>query len=132
LEIYEDEDDMHKKIDLYKPMQTSGVLEKFDFASDKIKQVQELLRIRYHDAKDNLPTTSELDEYLAVSQILFDSDPFTWWNINKKRFPIISKLARMYLSVSVTFTPSERLFFDCANKHTIRVIIKARLVLMLG
>ncbi|CAG8609633.1 3275_t:CDS:2, partial [Racocetra persica] len=74
---------------VYKPMQTSGVLEKvkgtlyramhyywkkdnnesyipsildprvkkFDFAPDKIKQVQELLRIRYHDAKDNLPTT---------------------------------------------------------------------------
>ncbi|CAG8816893.1 40085_t:CDS:2, partial [Gigaspora margarita] len=33
---------------------------------------------------------SELDEYLAVPQIPFESDPFAWWNMNKERFPVIS------------------------------------------
>ncbi|CAG8472962.1 1743_t:CDS:2 [Racocetra fulgida] len=186
LEICVDNNDTHKKINLDKPMQTSGVLEKvketlyramrfywkkdniesylpsildprvkkFDFASDKIKQVQDLLRARYQDAKDrsttSTPTTntlspasyfhnatvssfykptllnifnnpsplnlqSELDEYLAVPQIPFDSDPFMWWNVNKDRFPVISRLARTYLAVSATSTPSERLFSDGGN-----------------
>ncbi|CAG8700790.1 7568_t:CDS:2, partial [Cetraspora pellucida] len=90
LEICDDENDSSKKIDLDKPMQTVGVLEKvkktlyramryywkkdnnesylpfiinlcvkrFDFVSDKIKQVQDLLRVRYHDIKDNLSTAN--------------------------------------------------------------------------
>ncbi|CAG8780206.1 28544_t:CDS:1, partial [Racocetra persica] len=174
LEIYDDDSDTSKKIDLNRPTQTLGVLEKvketlyramrfywkkdniesylpsildprvkkFDFAPDKIKQVQDLLRTRYQNARDNTTTStptvnilsfhnttvspfykptllnifnntsplnsqSELEEYLAVPQIPFGSDPFTWWKINKERFPVISRLARIYLSVSATSTPSE-------------------------
>ncbi|CAG8498993.1 19871_t:CDS:2 [Racocetra fulgida] len=180
LEICDDENDSSKRIDLDKPMQTVGVLEKvketlyramryywkkdnnesylpsiidprvkrFDFAPDKIKQ--------YHDIKDNLSTANltstanislsassfynttvspfykptllnifnnssplnsqnEPDEYLAVLQVPFGSDPFAWWNMNKDRFPVLSKLARIYLAVSATSTPSERLFSDCGN-----------------
>src|SRR6266540_4949001 len=58
---------------------------------------------------------SELDEYLAIPQIPFNSDSFSWWRINKGKFPIISELARAYLSVSATSTLSERLFSDCEN-----------------
>src|SRR6266498_742033 len=58
---------------------------------------------------------SELDEYLAVSQILFNSDSFSWWRINKGKFSIISELAYTYLLVSATSTLSERLFSDCGN-----------------
>jgi hypothetical protein len=58
---------------------------------------------------------NELDEYLAIPQIPFNSDPFSWWKINKEKFPILSELARAYLSVSATSTPSERLFSDCGN-----------------
>ncbi|CAG8770187.1 30364_t:CDS:1 [Racocetra persica] len=185
LEIYDDDGDLPKKIDLDKPMQTSGVLEKvketlyramrfywkkdntesylssildprvkkFDFAPEKFKQVQELLRIKYNETRDSSTTPistintsftsyfhnttvspfykptllnifnnpsplnlqSELDEYLAVPQIPFESDPFAWWNMNKERFPVISKLACVYLSVSATSTPSERLSSDCGN-----------------
>ncbi|GBB98879.1 hypothetical protein RclHR1_03350010 [Rhizophagus clarus] len=58
---------------------------------------------------------NELDEYLAIPQIPFNIDPFSWWKINKEKFPILSELARAYLSVSATSTPSERLFSDCGN-----------------
>ena len=58
---------------------------------------------------------SELDEYLAVPQIPFNLDPFSWWKTNKEKFPVISELARAYLSVSATSTLSERLFSDCGN-----------------
>ncbi|GET62115.1 zinc finger BED domain-containing protein 1-like [Rhizophagus irregularis DAOM 181602=DAOM 197198] len=58
---------------------------------------------------------NELNEYLAIPQIPFNIDPFSWWKINKEKFPILSELARAYLSVSATSTPSERLFSDCGN-----------------
>jgi len=58
---------------------------------------------------------NEIDEYLALAQIPFNTDPFSWWRINKERFPVLSELARAYLSVSATSTPSERLFSDCGN-----------------
>ncbi|CAI2190282.1 8066_t:CDS:2, partial [Funneliformis geosporum] len=72
-----------------------------------------LFNIFNHPSPNN--NQSELDEYLAVPQIPFNSDPFSWWRINKEKFPIISELACAYLSVSATSTPSERLFSDCGN-----------------
>ena len=58
---------------------------------------------------------NELDEYLAIPQIPFNTDPFSWWRVNKEKFPILSELGRAYLSVSATSTPSKRLFSDCGN-----------------
>ncbi|CAG8434442.1 5241_t:CDS:2 [Scutellospora calospora] len=92
LEICE-KDDLHKKIDLDKPLQTSGVLEKvketlyramhyywkkdntksylpsildprvkkFDFAPEKSKQIQELLRIKYNETRDSSITISTIN-----------------------------------------------------------------------
>ncbi|CAG8590344.1 5512_t:CDS:2, partial [Scutellospora calospora] len=107
------------KNNLDKPMQTFGVLEKvkeilyydnklylpsildpqvkkFDFASDKIKQVQDLLKTKYHNAKDKL---------LLISTTM--SSTTSYWNQNAHRFPVLSKLAQSYLAVSATSTPSE-------------------------
>ncbi|CAI2191039.1 7680_t:CDS:1, partial [Funneliformis geosporum] len=72
-----------------------------------------LFNIFNHLSSNN--NQSELDEYLAVPQIPFNSDSFSWWRINKEKFSIISELAHAYLSVSTTSTPSERLFSDCGN-----------------
>ncbi|CAG8830477.1 31184_t:CDS:2, partial [Gigaspora margarita] len=47
LEIYNDDGDLPKKIELDKPMQISGVLEK----------VQEFLRIKYNEARDSSTTS---------------------------------------------------------------------------
>ena len=39
-----------------------------------------------------------------------EADPLTWWHHNCKVFPLLSKLARKYLSVCATSSHSERLF----------------------
>jgi hypothetical protein len=52
---------------------------------------------------------------LTNTLLFTNTDPFSWWRINKERFPILSELARAYLSVCATSTPSERLFSDCGN-----------------
>src|SRR5437763_8626094 len=35
---------------------------------------------------------NELDEYLAIPQIPFNTDPFSWWRVNKEKFPVLSEL----------------------------------------
>ncbi|CAB4484263.1 unnamed protein product [Rhizophagus irregularis] len=62
----------------------------------------------------------EITEYLRVEEIGFSECPFNWWSKNENRFPILSKMARKYLAIPATFTPSERLFSDAGNLMTVR------------
>lgn len=62
----------------------------------------------------------EVTEYLKIEEISFSECPFNWWCKNENRFPILSKLARKYLAIPATSTPSERLFSDAGNIMTVR------------
>ena len=54
----------------------------------------------------------EVDRYLSEAVIdCKDGDPFTWWSQHKARFPLLSRLARCYLSAMATSVPSEKTFF---------------------
>ena len=46
----------------------------------------------------------------STPRIDMEADPLAWWRHNCKVFPLLSKLARKYLSVCATSSPSERLF----------------------
>ena len=106
-------------------------------------EAKELLKNKYNELKDNpssttcrtLPTQfnqpslfsifeqhsshdDELTVYLSLPEINFHSDPFTWWRDHRDRFPILSRLARIYLPISATSTPSERLFSTAGNLLT--------------
>jgi hypothetical protein len=118
------------------------------FASENLKiQAQENLKLIYKDYvndyheddhyKDNtgnqfdnsllasmfMQNTKESDEvtdYLAIPQIRFNDCPLEWWKLNKERFPILSNLAKIYLCIPATSTPSERLFSDAGNIMTVK------------
>ena len=60
----------------------------------------------------------EVDRYLSEPVINYkDGDPFTWWSQHKARFPLLSRLARRYLSATATSVPSERLFSLAGNVY---------------
>ena len=54
---------------------------------------------------------NEVEQYLAEPLIdLKIGNPFEWWKQNSSCYPILSELARKYLSAPPTSVPSERLF----------------------
>jgi hAT family C-terminal dimerisation region len=62
-----------------------------------------------------MSATREVENYLDFFAIKVASDviPMDWWKGYRHQFPRIAKLARKWLCVTATSTPSERVFSDC-------------------
>ena len=58
--------------------------------------------------------SSELDRYLALQEDE-EKDPLLWWQAHVKEFPIISDMARDYLTIQATSVPSEQAFSIAGN-----------------
>ncbi|KAK0153312.1 Zinc finger BED domain-containing protein 1 [Merluccius polli] len=79
-----------------------------------------------------LTDEQEMTMYLQEMAIDGEEDPLTWWKTNKKRFPFMAKLARKYLCICATSTPSERVFSTAGSVVTpIRSLLKPDKVNML-
>ncbi|XP_067236702.1 E3 SUMO-protein ligase ZBED1-like [Chanodichthys erythropterus] len=61
---------------------------------------------------------AELNSYLVSPTIDSEMDPLTWWRLHQVNFPHLSKLARKYLCIPATSSPSERLFSTAGNVVT--------------
>ena len=57
----------------------------------------------------------EFDDYIRHAPISFNDDPLLWWKNNESRYPTIASLARQYLAIPASSTPSERIFSTCGN-----------------
>jgi hypothetical protein len=68
--------------------------------------------------KQNFSHDEEITVYFSLPDLDFNFDPFTWWRDHKEQFPILSKLARIYLPAPATSTPNERLFSSAGNLLT--------------
>ena len=64
----------------------------------------------------------EVDDYLSLKPLKYDCDPLNWWKDNTKRFPLLSKIARRYLSISATQYRA-RDFFQSQDYILLHVVI---------
>jgi len=64
---------------------------------------------------------NELHKYKSMTdKISHNQDPLLWWKYNQKKYPVVSQLAKKYLSVIVTSVPCERLFSEAGQVVTKR------------
>ena len=57
----------------------------------------------------------ELAAYVSLPRIDFEEDPLVWWKHEAKKYPMLSLIARKYLCICATSSPSERLFSSAGN-----------------
>lgn len=58
---------------------------------------------------------NEVQLYFAEAPVSKKDDPLKWWSKNEGRFPTLSKLAKSFLCIPATSTPSERIFSAAGN-----------------
>lgn len=58
---------------------------------------------------------SEVQLYFKEATVSKKDDPLKWWSENEGRFPALSKLAKSFLCIPATSTPSERIFSTAGN-----------------
>ena len=58
----------------------------------------------------DLSVLEEVKSYFQERPIKRREDPLCWWRVNGSRFPHLEILARKYLAIPATSTPSERVF----------------------
>jgi len=69
--------------------------------------------------EQNQPKASdEVKEYIKEDKIPFEQCPFNWWLNKKNKYPVLAKMAKIFLTIPVTSTSSERLFSDAGNLLT--------------
>ncbi|XP_053298983.1 E3 SUMO-protein ligase ZBED1 [Pleuronectes platessa] len=61
---------------------------------------------------------AELNSYLLSPTIDSEADPLAWWKLHQVTYSKLSKLARRYLCIAATSSPSERLFSTSGNVVT--------------
>lgn len=74
--------------------------------------------------KDQLAT--ELSTYLQMADAVSESDPLAWWKEHEQMFPNLRNLAKKYLCVPATSSPSERVFSTSGNIVTCNRASQAR------
>ncbi|XP_053179067.1 E3 SUMO-protein ligase ZBED1-like [Scomber japonicus] len=70
------------------------------------------------DLSDEQQVESELETYLRCPDADSEAEPLDWWRLHEHNFPRLSQLAKKYLCIPATSTPSERIFSTGGNFKT--------------
>ncbi|XP_034565509.1 zinc finger BED domain-containing protein 1-like [Notolabrus celidotus] len=64
---------------------------------------------------DNQAVTNEVLMYFGEQPLSKTESPLSWWKSNEARYPTLASLAKSFLCIPATSTPSERLFSAAGN-----------------
>ena len=68
------------------------------------------LQFLYDEVTDNNDINIQFETYMAEPQLRFDLDPFDCWKARANKYPVISHVAKKYLTIPATLAMSERCF----------------------
>ena len=95
--------------DLEEKAKTQQLLEAHDEVNQNPPKKRRLLgSLSDSDDEEVQNAEAELASYQAERKLKGDSCPFSWWRDRRGSYPLMSRLARKYLSVQATSTPAER------------------------
>ena len=67
----------------------------------------------------------EIERYSTITKPDAESNPLDWWKLQAPSYPVLAKLAKTYLCICASSSPSERLFSASGN-----ILSKKRTLLM--
>ncbi len=67
------------------------------------------------DLTEQQAIEAELNSYLQAPDADSETNPLVWWKINSATYPRVSLLAKRYLCIPATSSPSERAFSTGGN-----------------
>lgn len=63
----------------------------------------------------HMQVRNEVQAYFAEKPLAKEGNPLNWWKGNQEKYPTLAKLAKSFLCIPGTSTPSERLFSVAGN-----------------
>jgi hypothetical protein len=70
------------------------------------------------EVRDVNDVSMQFQCYLAEPQLRYDFDPFEWWKSHEKKYPLVAKVTKKFLSIPATSVSSERCFSTAGNVVT--------------
>ena len=71
--------------------------------------------------------STEVASYRQEAELSMKENPLEWWKVNAFRYPMLARMAKMYLSTPATSVPSERVFSTAGDIVTAqRASLKAK------
>ncbi|XP_041841996.1 E3 SUMO-protein ligase ZBED1-like [Melanotaenia boesemani] len=98
------------------PAEPSGGTEDAPSTSKKKKTLGSFFKVsgattpRPTPHQEQQAAATELRSYLQCANLDSEEDPLDWWREHQRLYPKLSKLAKKYLSIPATSSPSERVF----------------------
>ncbi|KAF1392218.1 hypothetical protein PFLUV_G00050300 [Perca fluviatilis] len=106
------------------PLAAEQPLDQTDRAGAELKQppskktaLEDLLGGTFDEpvAQHISPIDAEMIKYRAETSISLNSCPLKWWKENARLYPLLSSIAKAYLSTPATSVPSERVFSSAGD-----------------
>ncbi|XP_057183139.1 E3 SUMO-protein ligase ZBED1-like [Triplophysa rosa] len=94
---------------------TPDKLQKKTLGSFFKKSYSESLAATTSDLTEQQAVEAELNSYLQAPYADSETNPIAWWKINSTTYPRLSLLAKRYLCIPATSSPSERAFSTGGN-----------------
>ena len=101
--------------------EVSGDSEQTSVSGMKKRKLSSWLKEANETQLSSPPQTSEqkikkeIEEYIKLPLLDAELDPLQWWRVHTVMLPIMAKLARKYLNVCASSSPSERIFSCSGN-----------------
>ncbi len=111
-----------KNFNISTPIETKGLIVLFLEALDgSLKKYynkdKTLMNSILEEEESEGEKENEVDVYLKLKSSK-NVNPLSWWKVNEKKFPFLSKVSKEYFGIAATSVPSERLFSDVGNLIT--------------